>query len=57
MVALGLVVLERHRRKARFARMLCDFDGTVLIPPATVPHNWPELDFGLKPPAKKRGKQ
>jgi transposase len=33
--------------KARFKWMLCDFYGTVLIPPTTVEHNRPELDFAL----------
>jgi transposase len=33
--------------KARFKWMLCDFYGKVLIPPTTVEHNRPELDFAL----------
>jgi transposase len=33
--------------KARFKWMLCDFYGQVLIPPTTVEHNRPELDFAL----------
>lgn len=33
--------------KARFKWMLCDFYGKILIPPTTVEHNRPELDFAL----------
>jgi len=33
--------------KCRFKWMLCDFFGKVLIPPATVEHNRPELDFAV----------
>jgi transposase len=33
--------------KARFKWMLCDFYGKILVPPTTVEHNRPELDFAL----------